>query len=57
MLGETAARCYGFDLDVLAPIAAKIGPTPSSLGQDLSLMTTEADLRAATWWKDDYNLR
>ena len=57
MLGETAARCYGFDLDVLAPLAVKIGPTPSSLGQDLSLMTTEEELRAATWWKDDYNLR
>ena len=28
MLGETAARCYGFDLDALRPIADKIGPTP-----------------------------
>jgi predicted TIM-barrel fold metal-dependent hydrolase len=26
MLGETAARLYGFDLEALAPIAARIGP-------------------------------
>lgn len=57
MLGETAARCYGFDMDVLAPLAAEIGPTPESLGQDLTRVTTEAELRAATWWKDDYGLR
>lgn len=57
MLGGTAARCYGFDLDLLAPIAAVIGPTPTSMGQDLAWETTEAELRAATWWKDDYNLR
>ena len=57
MLGETAAKCYGFDLDELAPVAAQIGPTPESLGQDRSLVTTEAELLAATWWKDDYGLR
>ncbi|HLN16418.1 MAG TPA: amidohydrolase family protein [Acidimicrobiales bacterium] len=27
MLGGTAAEVYGFDLDVLAPIAARVGPT------------------------------
>lgn len=57
MLGLTAARCYGFDLEELAPIARRIGPTPQDLGQDPALVTTEAELRAATWWKDDYDLR
>ena len=27
MVGENAARFYGFDLDALAPIAARVGPT------------------------------
>ena len=27
ILGGNAGRFYGFDLDALAPIAAKIGPT------------------------------
>jgi predicted TIM-barrel fold metal-dependent hydrolase len=27
ILGENAARLYGFDLDALAPVAAEIGPT------------------------------
>ena len=57
MLGGTAARCYGFDLAVLAPIAATIGPTPEDLGQDATLTTNEQDLLAATWWKDEYGLR
>ena len=29
LLGETAARCYDFDLDALRPIADRIGPTPA----------------------------
>ena len=57
LLGGTAAICYGFDIESLAPIAAEIGPTPVSFGQDLTWETTEADLIAATWWKDDYGLR
>ena len=46
MLGETAARCYGFDLDALRPIAEKIGPTPEDLGQDVTLVTTPEEIRA-----------
>ncbi len=57
MLGETAARCYGFDPAELAPIVERVGPTPDDLGQDRSLVTTDEELRAAEWWKDDYNLR
>ena len=57
MLGETAARCYGFDLDALAPIAERIGPTPRDLGQDVTLVTTPEEIRAAEWWKDEYQVR
>jgi len=57
MLGLTAAECYGFDLDALAPIAQRIGPRPSDLGQDLARVTTDDELRAGTWWKDEYGLR
>jgi predicted TIM-barrel fold metal-dependent hydrolase len=31
MLGENAARVYGFDLDALQPIAAAVGPAPDDL--------------------------
>ena len=34
LLGLTAAKVYGFDLDALRPIAGRIGPSPDSLGQD-----------------------
>ena len=55
MLGETAARCYGFDLDVLRPIADRIGPTPHDLGQDPSIESDPiAERRAAEWWRDEY---
>ncbi len=57
LLGETAARCYGFDLDALRPIAERIGPTPADLGQDPSLRTDPGEVRAARWWKDEYQLR
>jgi len=57
MLGETAARCYGFDLPSLAPIAEKIGPTPADLGQDPTLVTTPEEIRAAEWWKDEYHVK
>jgi hypothetical protein len=57
MLGETAARCYGFDLDALRPIADKIGPTPADLGQDPSRVTTAEERRRAEWWKDEYDVK
>jgi predicted TIM-barrel fold metal-dependent hydrolase len=56
MLGETAARCYGFDLDALAPIADKIGPTPADLGQDVTRRTDPEEIRRAEWWKDEYGV-
>jgi predicted TIM-barrel fold metal-dependent hydrolase len=57
LLGETAARCYGFDLDALRPVAEKIGPTPEDLGQDPSLRTDPEDVRTARWWKDEYRVQ
>jgi predicted TIM-barrel fold metal-dependent hydrolase len=33
ILGGNAAVCYGFDTAALAPLAARIGPTPEQLGQ------------------------
>jgi hypothetical protein len=57
MLGETAARCYGFDLGVLGAIAEKIGPTPSDLGQDPDRHATPEELARGDWWKTEYGLR
>ena len=54
---STAARCYGFDLDALRPIADRIGPTPEDLGQDPTLVTTPDDIRRGEWWKDEYQVR
>jgi predicted TIM-barrel fold metal-dependent hydrolase len=33
ILGGNAAAVYGFDLDALAPLVSRIGPTPAELGQ------------------------
>jgi hypothetical protein len=52
---QTAARCYGFDLEVLRTIGERIGPTPSDLGQDVTRVTTPEELRRAEWWKDEYH--
>jgi hypothetical protein len=57
LLGETAARCYGFDLDALRPIAERIGPTPSDLGQDPTLRTDPAEVDSARWWKAEYQVQ
>ena len=45
MLGLNAAEIFGFDLEALAPLAEKIGPTPTDLGQ-LADGRTAADLTA-----------
>ena len=34
MLGGNAAEVYGFDVEALAPLVDRIGPTPEELGQD-----------------------
>ena len=35
ILGENAAALYGFDLEALAPLAAKYGPTVAELAEPL----------------------
>jgi predicted TIM-barrel fold metal-dependent hydrolase len=57
LLGETAARCYGFDVETLRPYADRIGPTPQELGQDPSIVTTTDEVRRAQWWKDEYQVK
>ena len=57
LLGETADRCYGFDLAALSPIAEHIGPTPADLGQDPSLRSDPAQVEAARWWKVEYQVQ
>jgi len=56
LLGGTAARCYGFDVDALRPIADRIGPTPADLGQDETLRTDPAEVATARWWKREYGI-
>ena len=38
LLGGNAAELYGFDLDKLAPIAAKVGPTVEELRVPLTAL-------------------
>ncbi|MBM3674871.1 MAG: amidohydrolase [Actinobacteria bacterium] len=50
LLSGNAARLYGFDLDVLAPIAARVGPTVEEIAQPLLELPdhpNEALLKAA----------
>ena len=47
----------GFDLDALAPVAERVGPTPALLGQDPSRRTDPAAVAGARWWKDEYQVR
>ena len=56
LLGLTAARVYGFDLDELRPIARRIGPSPASLGQDPSRRADPAVKAGARWWKEEYGV-
>jgi hypothetical protein len=42
MLGLAAAEVFGFDTEKLAPLAARIGPTPAELGQDADQSAVEA---------------
>ena len=56
LLGETAARCYGFDIDSLRPIAERIGPTPEDLGQDPTCAPTPRR-SPARWWKAEYDVQ
>jgi predicted TIM-barrel fold metal-dependent hydrolase len=45
MVGENAAKVYGFDLDALAPVAARIGPSVSDTARPLPVDEIPADAR------------
>lgn len=42
MLGLTAAKVYGFDLDTLAPLVDRIGPTVAEIGEPLGEVPADA---------------
>jgi len=46
MLGGTAARVYGFDLDALAPLVARIGPTVAAVAEPLGAVPAGASSTA-----------
>jgi predicted TIM-barrel fold metal-dependent hydrolase len=48
VLAENAARVYGFDLDALAPIAARVGPTVEELAVPLDAIPAGATSPAFT---------
>jgi predicted TIM-barrel fold metal-dependent hydrolase len=56
LLGGTAARVYGFDLDALQVVADRIGPTPYDLGQDPSLAADPDAPASAKWWLAEYGI-
>ena len=57
ILGLTAARVYGFDLEALATRAQRIGPSPDSLGQDPARRSDPEAKASARWWKAEYGLQ
>ena len=56
LLGTNAIECYDLDVAGLTDIAARIGPTPESFGQDPALRTPPDAVRQARWWFDEYNI-
>ncbi len=51
ILGDDAAELYGFDLEALAPVAARIGPTVAEVAEPLTELAphpNEGLLRAAS---------
>ena len=46
MLGDTAAHVYGFDLDALDQIAARVGPTVAEIAQPLEAFPADSTCNA-----------
>jgi hypothetical protein len=42
VFAENIARVYDFDLDALAPIAARVGPTPSEIAVPLDQIPADS---------------
>ena len=57
LLGETAARCYGFDLDALRPIADAHRPDARGPRPGPSLRHRPRGGAPARWWKDEYKVQ
>ena len=53
-LGLSFARRYP---RVASVFVSPIGPTPADLGQDPTLRTDPEEVRAARWWKDEYQVQ
>ncbi len=53
MLGETQVEVYRFDPVALAPLVARIGPTPADFGQDdeVSEARWATAKRVGRWWE------
>jgi len=51
MVGLTAVGVYGFDLDILEPVAAKVGPTVSEVAVPLDRIP--ADSRSIAFAGED----
>jgi predicted TIM-barrel fold metal-dependent hydrolase len=56
ILGLNAMKCYDLDVDGLNEIATRVGPTPTSLNQDLDLRTQDDAIRTARWWFDAHGM-
>ena len=57
LLGETAARCYGFDLDGSAPDRRADRADAGGPGAGPGLRTDPEEVAAARWWKAEYQVQ
>ena len=57
LLGETAARCYGFDLEALRPDRRAHRADAGRPRAGPALRTDPEEVRAARWWKDEYQVQ
>jgi hypothetical protein len=49
MVGLNAADVYGFDVDLLAPVAAKVGPTVEEVNVPLDVVPPDSRSGAFAW--------
>ena len=53
LVAENAARLYGFDLDALAPLAARVGPTKREIAEPLAYSDVPAPARKCPGFAPD----
>ncbi len=56
LLGGTAAKVYGFDLEALRPVADRIGPRPGRSGPGPDAPADPGAPAAAKWWLTEYGI-